>query len=99
MSNIENLKDVYRDLYNANAEAAEEDYLEYFEREYSPEKLDECTTEEEVKSMIAYLAEEVLNDTGDEDLTREWLINAGADDELVARCGFESNEEDGEYDA
>lgn len=99
MYTVEELKDIYRCLYNTNAEAAEDDYLEYFEREFSPDNLDNCECSEDVRSRIVCLAEEVLNDTGDEKLTREWLVNAGADDELLASCGFNSNEEGGEDDA
>lgn len=86
--NIENLKDVYRRLYATNLEAAEEDYLTYYESGYAPDSvgLDEMRTEDEVKQAICHLVEEILNDTGDEDLTREWAIDAGADDEILAVC-------------
>lgn len=88
MFTMEELKDIYRRLYDTNVEAAEEDYLEYFEGEYSPERLDQCETVEDVKGELAHLVEEILNDTGDEEITREWFIEAGADDDLLSLCGL-----------
>lgn len=85
---IEDLKDIYRCLYETNEVAAEEDYLEYFVSEYSPDRLDECDTISEVKDELCHLVEEILNDTGDEDLTREWLLEAGADDEILVLCNL-----------
>lgn len=96
---IEELKDIYRCLYENNEVAADEEYLEYFEGEYSPSRLDECDTVEAVKGELCHLVEEILNDTGDEELTREWLSEAGADDSLLALCGFEVVEDEkGELD-
>ena len=91
---VEELKDIYRCLYENNEEAAEEDYLEYFEGEYSPSRLDECDTVEAVMGELRHLVEEILNDTGDEELTQEWLVEAGADDSLLAVCGFEVDEDE-----
>lgn len=86
--NIEDLKDVYRCLYETNLVAAEDDYPAYYESGYAPDSigLDEMMTEEDVKHAICNLVREILNDTGDEELTREWAIDAGADDELLAMC-------------
>lgn len=88
MFTIEELKDIYRRLYDANVEAADEEYLEYFEREFDFERLDQCETVEDVKDELSHLVEEILNDTGSEEITREWLIEAGADDDLLSVCGL-----------
>ena len=85
---IEHLKSIYRSFYEANLAAAEKDYLDYYESNFAPDSigLDELSDHDEVKDAICRLAEEIYNDTGDENTTREWLIDAGADDELLAMC-------------
>lgn len=85
---IENLKSIYISFYEANLAAAEEDYLAYYESNFAPDSidLDGLSDPIDVKEAICHLAEEIYNDTGDEALTREWLINAGGDDELLAMC-------------
>lgn len=86
---MENLKDIYCNLYNMNLEAATDEYLEYFEGEYSPENvLSNCKTADDVQCALNRLVGEILDETGDEDLTREWLDNAGADAALIALCGL-----------
>ena len=85
---IENLKSIYRSFYEANLVAAEDDYLAYYERAFAPDSigLDDLSDPIEVKDAICHLAEEIYNDTGSEETTREWLINAGAGDDLLAMC-------------
>lgn len=86
---MENLKDIYRSLFNMNLEAATDEYLQHFEGEYSPEQaLSDCQTSDDVQCALNRLVGEILDDTGDEDLTREWLENAGADAALIALCGM-----------
>lgn len=88
MFTIDELKEIYCNLYEANLEASEEDYLEYYEAGYSPARLDDCKNIEKAKRALVHLVEEILNDTGSEEITREWLLNAGANDELLALCAL-----------
>jgi hypothetical protein len=83
---IEELKGLYCCLYDRNTEAAEEDYLEEYEANYSPERLNFCETAEDVKSAIVHLVGELVDDTGDEGLVREWLMESGADNEILTLC-------------
>ena len=85
---VDQLKDIYRCLYNENLEAAEDDYLEYFEANYTPDNLDTCKTADDVRKQIIKLTGEILDDTGSEELTRKWLVDAGADAAIVAACGL-----------
>lgn len=87
MFTVEELKGIYSRLYAANLEAAEEDYLEYYEGEYSPNRIDDNNAEN-VKIELVRLVQEIVNDTGSEGLTREWLLDAGANDELIALCNL-----------
>lgn len=80
---VDELKTIYRQMYEQNEVAAEEDYLESYQTEFHPDLLDSCSTVEEVRDCLSRLVEEICNDTGDYALTEEWLYEAGADDELV----------------
>lgn len=82
------LKNIYRNLYEQNLVAAEEDYLEYYEPNFAPDSigLDEMDEEEQVSDALVRLVGEIYDDTGDEAQTREWLIDAGADDAILALC-------------
>lgn len=84
----EHLRSIYRAFYEANLAGAEEDYLSYYESAFAPDSigLEDMTAPDEVKQAIVNLAEEIYNDTGDEAITRDWLIDAGGDDELLAMC-------------
>lgn len=86
---VEALREIYRCLYGMNLEAATDEYLEFYEGEYAPENaLHDDQTSEGVLRALFRLVGEILDDTGDEDLTREWLRNAGADDALIVLCGL-----------
>lgn len=80
---IEKIKNIYETLYELNLEAAEEEYQEYFQHEYSPERLNGLQNVEEVRRELRYLAKEILSDTGSEEITRELLKEAGAEEELI----------------
>jgi hypothetical protein len=82
------LKDIYICLYDMNLEAATEEYLESYESEYGPSLLLDCKTAEDVLSAIKGLVSELIDDTGEENLVREWMFNAGADADLIALCGL-----------
>lgn len=85
---IEALKAIYYSLYDMNLEAATEEYLESYESKYSPSLLLSCKTAEDVLNAIKGLVSELVEDTGEEKLVREWMHNAGADDDLIALCGL-----------
>lgn len=82
------LRYIYTKLYEMNEEAAEEDYLEYFKTNFHPDLLRCCTTVQSAREYISNLVSEILEDTGSKETAREWLVDAGADDELVAHCGL-----------
>ena len=81
----ETLESLYRHLYEQNCIAAEDDYLEYFEAEFGPgNTLSGEMTEEGLISALRSLVAELVNDTGDEELVKEWATEGGADGELIA---------------
>lgn len=85
---LDKLKSVYCSLYEQNIPGAEEDYLEDYERDYSPDSigLNDMSEEPEVESALRRLVGELVDDTGDDDLVREWLEESGASPELIASC-------------
>lgn len=85
---VPDLTGIYHRLYAMNEEAAEEDYLEYFRTNFHPDLLLCCTTVQSAREYISNLVSEILEDTGSKETTREWLVDAGADDELIAHCGL-----------
>lgn len=88
-NDVNALKRLYEYLYEENVVAAEEDYLEYFEAGFSPDKCIASETDaEKLLLPLNYLVGELLDDTEDEDLVREWAMEGGADDELLSMLGL-----------
>ena len=88
LDNIEALKKVFYGLYDTNLEAADEEYLENYTTIYDPTYMRNCYSPEDVVNAIKGLANELIEDTGEKALIREWLHNAGASAELIAACGL-----------
>jgi len=79
----ENLSALYQSLYEMNLDGAEEDYLEYYESNYTPERV--LSAGEDRAAIIGhlqYLMKELYNDLGDENTLKEWFIDAGGTETL-----------------
>lgn len=78
-NSLDDLKFLYRSLYDMNHEAAEEDYLEYFEPSYSPKsiELDSMEWKSQVIHALRSLLKELRDDLGDEATYYDWLAQCG----------------------
>ena len=77
----EKLLDIYQNLFELNLEGAEEEYLEEYEDNYSPDTVfPEVPTKEAVVTGLGSLIAELINDTGDSSLVDGWIEQAADDD-------------------
>ena len=77
----EKLLDIYQNLFELNLEGAEEEYLEEYEDNYSPDTVfPEAPTKEAVVPGLGSLIAELINDTGDSSLVDGWIEQAADDD-------------------
>lgn len=77
----EKLLDIYQNLFEMNLEGAEEEYLEEYEDNYSPDTVfPEAPTKEAVVTGLGSLIAELINDTGDSSLVDGWIEQAADDD-------------------
>lgn len=79
----ETLRDIYISLYEMNLEAAEEDYLEYFQASFSPSiMLSSGADENALRAALSSLLGELADDLGDEEELKRWFEDAGGSESL-----------------
>lgn len=74
----------YRNLYTYQEEAAEDDYLEYLEENFSPDSINWKDDVAVLKSCLRSLTDEVYVDIGDEDAYNNVLEQCSITDEMLA---------------
>lgn len=84
MSSADDIETAYRSLYAYQEEAAEDDYIEYLEENFSPDSINWKDDVAVLKSCLRNLTNEVYDDIGDEDAYNEVLEQCGITDELLA---------------
>lgn len=87
----EYLRDIYEALYEMNLEAAEEDYLEYYQGNFAPStalsaEADDAT----IRSALSSLLGELADDLGDEEELKRWFLDAGGSESLYAAIAHPS---------
>ncbi len=80
-------ENIYRSLYNDQCEAADDDYMEYFAAEFSPDKIpvedweDDATSKEHLSNLLG----ELYEDRSD---FAELMDTFGLDENVLAELGY-----------
>lgn len=80
----DDIETAYRSLYAFQEEAAEDDYIEYLEENFSPESINWKDDIVRLKSCLCSLTNEVCDDIGDEDTYNKVLEQCGITSEMLA---------------